>query len=311
MQNDRRSFIKKSLLAGASIALPTIITKASIFGNSSKKLTILHTNDVHSRIDAFANDGGKNAGLGGVAARSQLIKDIRQQEEHVLLIDAGDIFQGTPYFNIYKGEPEIKAMSMMGYEASTIGNHDFDGGIDNLAHQLQHANFPLINCNYDVSETSLANKIIPYKIIKKGGINIGILGVGIELNGLVPQSLYGKTIYQEPITKANEIAAKLKKDGCDFVICLSHLGDKYNDNKVSDETLAAQSFHIDLIIGAHTHQLFSKPRVYSNKYNEDVIVNQAGCFGTHLGRLDYNFSGNKKNKLSKAHTVIITKKTNE
>ena len=127
-----------------------------------------HTNDVHSRLEPFPLDGSPNAGLGGVAARATIIKQIRNEEKNVLLLDAGDIFQGTPYFNLYKGEPEIKAMSMLGYDASTMGNHDFDAGIDNFGHQLQHANFPIINCNYDFSNTSLKDKIIPYKIIQKG-----------------------------------------------------------------------------------------------------------------------------------------------
>jgi 5'-nucleotidase len=248
--------------------------------------------------------------LGGVAARAAVINQIRSEAANVLLLDAGDIFQGTPYFNLYKGEPEIKAMSMLGYDAATMGNHDFDGGIENFAHQLQHANFPIINCNYNFSNTAMQGKTIPYKIIEKGNVQVGILGVGVELQGLVPENLYGNTIYEEPITKANETAALLRKEGCDLIICLSHLGDKYDDAKVSDEILAKQSFDIDLIIGGHTHRLFSQPRRYNNKNGSDVLVNQVGWAGMHLGRLDYNFFGKKKKKMSKAHTVVLSKKTN-
>lgn len=310
MLNDRRKFLKNTILASSAFALPTIIIGKPKNEDKKHSLTILHTNDVHSRLEPFPMDGSNNAGLGGIEARASVIKQIRNEEEHVLLLDAGDIFQGTPYFNIYKGEPEIKAMSLMGYDAATIGNHDFDGGIENFATQLQYANFPIINCNYDFNKTPLKEKTIPYKIIKKGNLQIGILGVGIELNGLVPENLCGNTIYLEPITKANEIASLLRKEGCDLVICLSHLGDRYLDAKVSDETLAKQSFDIDLIIGGHTHKFFNQPRKYSNKTNSDVLVNQVGWAGINLGRLDFIFSGKHRKKLSKAHTVILSKKIN-
>lgn len=305
--NTRRKFLKNGLLASASFAAPAILKANRFYKENDLKLTILHTNDVHSRLEPFPQDGSPNAGLGGVAARAEVIKNIRNTTEHILLLDAGDIFQGTPYFNLYKGEPEIKAMSMMGYDAATIGNHDFDGGLDNLALQLNHANFPLLNCNYNFINTPMQGKTLPYKIFEKGELKIGVLGVGVELQGLVPENLYGNTIYEEPITKANEKAEFLKKQGCDFVICLSHLGDKYQDDKVSDEILAKQSFYIDLIIGGHTHRFFKEPRKYYNKLGGDVIVNQVGWGGINLGRLDYVFSGKKRNKLTKSHTVILGK----
>ncbi len=309
MQNSRRKFIKNSLLASATIALPNIISAKEIKYDNNK-LTILHTNDVHSRLEPFPMDGSPNEGLGGIAARASVINQIRNQEENVLLFDAGDMFQGTPYFNVFKGEPEIKAMSMLGYDAGTIGNHDFDGGIQNLAQQLSHANFPIINCNYDFSNTAMNKKTVPFKIFEKGNLRIGVLGLGIELQGLVTENLCGATIYQEPISKANETASYLRKEGCDLVVCLSHLGDRYQDATVSDETLAKQSFDIDLIIGGHTHKLFNQPRKYSNKTNSEVIVNQVGWAGMYLGRLDFIFNQKRRKKMSKAHTVNLTKKTN-
>jgi 5'-nucleotidase len=298
------------MLASATLALPKMLIAQHNSDEKKYSLTILHTNDVHSRLEAFPMDGSPNAGLGGVAARAAVINQIRNEEENVLLLDAGDIFQGTPYFNIFKGEPEIKAMTMMGYDAATMGNHDFDGGIANFANQLQHANFPIINCNYDFTNTPMQGKTIPYKIVKKGNLQIGILGVGVELQGLVPDNLYGNTIYLEPITKANETAAILREKKCDLIICLSHLGDKYADIKVSDEILAKQSFDIDLIIGGHTHKLFNQPRKYYNKKSSEVLVNQVGWAGMNLGRLDYIFDGKNNKKMSKAHTVILSKKTN-
>jgi 5'-nucleotidase len=269
------------------------------------KLTILHTNDVHSRLDPFPD--GNLKGRGGVAARAALIKQIRATEEHVLLLDAGDMFQGTPYFNLYKGEPELKAMTMMGYDAGTIGNHDFDAGIENLALQLStHARFPLIICNYDFSGTPMEQKCLPYKVIQKGGLSIGITGVGIEMKGLVGEGLYGSTRYLDPIQTANETAGLLReKKNCDLVICLSHLGDKYDNDKVSDEVLAKTSRNIDLIIGAHTHRFFEKPRVYRNAAGMEVIVNQVGWGGINLGRLDYEFSAGKRKLSGNSGSLLV------
>lgn len=311
MQN-RRKFIQQSALAAGAL-----LTSNSLFAeiqreNALKRLTILHTNDVHSRLEPFPMDGGRNQGLGGVAARAELIQQIRSEEQQVLLLDAGDIFQGTPYFNLYKGEPEMKAMAAMGYDAATMGNHDFDAGLENFATQLQHGKFPLIICNYDFTNTPMEFKYQPYKIFKKGKLKIGVTAVGIEMSGLVPDALFGNTKYLDPVQKANEMADKLKKgDGCDMVICLSHLGYQYKSSKVSDETLAKESENIDLIIGGHTHTFLDEPVVLKNKTGSDVLVNQVGWAGIILGRLDFDFAGLKSKDLTKSHTVVVRKKTNE
>jgi 5'-nucleotidase len=309
MSIDRRKFLTQAALTGGALALASVAPAGA--QAETARITILHTNDVHSHLDPFPMDGSRNEGLGGVAARAALIKEIREEGDEVLLLDAGDIFQGTPYFNMYKGEPEVKAMSMMGYDAATMGNHDFDGGLDNFAAQLQHAGFPVLICNYDFTGTTMENKVQPYKIFQKGPLKIGVLGVGIELKGLVPDELYGKTIYREPVEAANQNAAVLRKQGCDMIICLSHLGDKYDDDKVSDEILAKESFDIDLIISGHTHRFFDEPRKYRNRRGGDTVVNQVGWAGIQLGRLDYSFSGFKRKSLSNAHTVVIGKKTRE
>ena len=308
----RRSFIKNTALAGGAIFTSNTLFAGINSPDDIELLTILHTNDVHSRLEPFPMDGSKNQGLGGVAPRAELINKIRSQEKHVLLLDAGDIFQGTPFFNLYKGEPEIKAMSAMGYDAGTMGNHDFDAGLDDFAAQLRHATFPIIISNYDFSDTVMKDKYIPYKIFKKGRLKIGITGVGVELRGLVPDNLYGNTKYLDPIESANKIAYKLKKeDKCDMVICLSHLGFKNSNNKVSDEVFAPQSDNIDLIIGGHSHTFFDVPLVYKNKSGNDVIVNQVGWAGIVLGRLDFQFSKTTGKDLIKSHTVVISEKTRE
>lgn len=275
-----------------------------------QSLVILHTNDVHSRIDPFPMDGGRNQGLGGVLPRMQMINEIRAQNEHVLLFDAGDIFQGTPYFNYFKGEPEIKAMASMGYDAATMGNHDFDGGIDNFTQQLEHANFPILISNYDFKGTSLHGGTKPYKVFKKGKLTIGVFGLGIALEGLVPKALYQNTTYLEPLPIANEMADHLRmQEKCDLIICLSHLGYDYgNSPKISDKNLASLSKNIDIIIGGHTHTFLTAPTVVMNKENRQVIINQVGWGGIYLGRIDITFDNvNKRNFMSPNNLAVEQK----
>ena len=309
----RKAFIYNNMMATASLFAGKSILSEIDADKRSYQLTVLHTNDVHSRIEPFPMDGGSNQGLGGVAARAEIIEKIRREEEHVLLLDAGDIFQGTPYFNFYKGEPEIKAMSSMKYDATTIGNHDFDAGLENLSTQLtNNATFPMLVANYDFSGTPMEYKYQPHKIFKKGKIKVGVFGVGIEMAGLVSENLSAGTKYLDPLLKGNETAYQLKKEkGCDFVICLSHLGNTYPDNKVSDKQLATETENIDLIIGGHTHTFLPAPIVYKNKKGEDVLVNQVGWAGINLGRLDFDFSKYSKKKLSESSSIMVTKKTEE
>lgn len=309
---NRRKFIGQSALAAGALLAGSRTMAALSEPDAVQRLTILHTNDVHSRIDPFPMDGGRNQGLGGVAARAALIEQVRKETEQVLLLDAGDIFQGTPYFNLYKGEPEMKAMAAMGYDAATMGNHDFDAGLENFATQLRHGRFPILLCNYDFARTPMEGNSQPYQILKKGKLKVGITGVGIELKGLVPDSLYGNTVYLDPVQHVNETAYNLKKkEGCDMVICLSHLGYKYSDNKISDLILAKETEHVDLIIGGHTHSFLDEPTLVKNKIGSDVLVNQVGFAGIILGRLDFEFSKQKKKNLLKSHTVVVGKKTIE
>lgn len=296
----RRNFINRTAGAGAALMLPGWVSASALLKGELTRLVILHTNDVHSRIDPFPEDGSRNAGLGGAARRAALIEKIRSENEHVLLLDSGDIFQGTPYFNFYLGELDIKLMTAMGYDATTMGNHDFDGGLENYEKQMrEHGNFPTIISNYDFTDTIMHDKYIPRRSFQKGDIKIGVTGVGIELDGLVPQALYGSTRYLDPIAKVTEQADILKhEEGCDIVICLSHLGYKYdNDNdKVSDIKLAQNSRSIDIILGGHTHTFMDKPDIYRNKEGDNVIIHQVGWAGIRLGKIDITFERNSKNK---------------
>ena len=284
--NSRREFIKRTALGATALSLTpsNLLSKPNL-----TQLTILHTNDMHSHIHPF--ESGRNKGLGGMTQRATIIKKIRNEGNQVLLLDAGDIFQGTPYFNIYGGELEFKLMSEMGYDASTIGNHDLDNGLDGLVKQLQHANFPFIVSNYDFSNTAMEGNYLKYKVFNKGGIKVGVFGIGIELEGLVPKKLYGNTLYQNPIERSNFYSDYLKNSlDCDLVICLSHLGFKYKTNKVSDKILASQTKHIDLIIGGHTHTFLNKPIIVENLDKKKVQIAQVGWGGINIGRIDYFFN---------------------
>ena len=230
-----------------------------------------------------------------------LIQEIRAQEKNILLLDSGDIFQGTPYFNKYKGEVEFKIMSNLGYDASTMGNHDFDNGIEGFKKMLPHSNFPFLCSNYDFSNTILNGETKTHLVKEIDGIKVGLLGVGIELNGLVEKSQFKETKYLDPIEQANYYAKKLKEDyRCDLIICLSHLGYSYNSGKISDLVLASKSENINIILGGHTHTFLKEATKVTNKINQTVLVNQAGWGALSLGRIDIEFTkkGNKNNELS-------------
>jgi 5'-nucleotidase len=225
--------------------------------------------------------------MGGVAKRHALIQQIRQEEEHVLLLDSGDIFQGTPYFNLFNGVLEMKLMTEMGYDAATMGNHDFDIGLAGFKNAKQYANFPFLCANYDFSETILNGETQRYTLINKGGLKIGVFGIGVELMGLVPSVKFGKTKYLDPIITANQLAKELKNKGCELIICLSHLGYDYTDtSKVSDRKLAKLSSHIDLILGGHSHTFLEKPTIELNQKGKPVVINQVGYAGLYVGRID-------------------------
>ncbi len=307
--SDRRRFISQ-MVKGAALIGFTGLPRELFAARELVKLTILHTNDVHSHIDPFPDNDPKFAGLGGVEQRTALINKIRNDEKNVLLLDVGDIFQGTPYFNMYGGELELKLMSAMKYDASTIGNHDFDNGLDGLVKQLPHANFPFLSANYDFTDTVMNGHTKPYKIFTMDDIRVGVFGLGIELKGLVDERLYGKTIYLDPLQKAAEVSHHLRKnEKCDIIICLSHLGYKYPDDKVSDVELAKKSMNIDLILGGHTHTFIDTPYRYTNREKKEVMVAQVGWAGIKLGRIDYFIEKKSKNIFAQGTSKTILKKS--
>ena len=254
----RRNFIQQTAATSALITLGGLGLQ-SFTDSKTKKITILHTNDVHSHIDPFGPNDGRNANKGGVARRASLIESIRSDNQNTLLLDAGDIFQGTPYFNYYGGELEFKLMSMLKYDAATIGNHDFDNGIDGLYKQLPHAKFEFISANYDFTNTIMDTHVKPYKIFNKNGIKIGVFGLGIELDGLVGKNMYKETKYLDPVEITLDMTRVLnEEENCDLIICLSHLGYNYRNSseRISDLSLARATKNIDLIIGGHSHTFY-------------------------------------------------------
>lgn len=290
--SNRREFLR---WLGAAAVIGAVAPESLAAVAKPTQLTILHTNDVHSRLDPFPMDGSRNAGRAGVARRATLISQIRQQEANVLLFDAGDLFQGTPYFNLYKGEPEVLVMNKMGYDASAIGNHDFDGGIDNMKTQFAKATFPFMVANYDFKNTVMDGRTELYKVFVKDGVRVGVFGLGIQPDGLIPSELYKEMRYLDPVELATDVTRQLH-DGekCDYVICLSHLGYKYNDQTVSDRTLAAKTNNIDLIIGGHTHTFLDEPVTVNNRDGQPVLINQVGFAGINLGRIDLTFEPGKR-----------------
>lgn len=301
----RRHFLQSAAALSSSVLLSSYVAKST----PTRKLTVLYTNDVHSRIEPFPDNHPKFAGRGGFSARAAMIDSIRNEGSDVLLLDAGDIFQGTPYFNYYGGELEFKLMSMMGYDAATLGNHDFDNGIEGLLKALPNASFSFINSNYDFRGTPLQGKILKYRIFKKAGVKVGVYGLGVNPDGLIPSHLISGIRYHDPLKTALDTEEELKKKGCSLIICLSHMGYKYEDNRMSDSVLAPQLYHTQLIIGGHTHTFLDSPQSFLNKSECETLVTQVGWAGLNLGRIDYLMDTIKGASNPDCTMMKISKKT--
>ncbi len=296
---NRRGFLRRLGAAGGISGLvdPEWLPAHSVapghYGpllNGATRLVILHTNDTHSRLDPFPMDGGRFAGLGGAARRATLIRRVRDANAHVLLLDSGDILQGTPYFNFFGGELEFRAMTAMGYDVATLGNHDFDNGVDGLAALLPEAGFEFVSANYDMSASELDGQVSPYTVREFGGVRVGIFGLGIAFKGLVLARLHRGVMYTDPVTAARNTCRTLRQEGCSLIICLSHLGYRYRTaDQPSDQTLAREVPDIDLILGGHTHTFLDEPDLYRQGSTGFTLVNQAGWGGMRLGRIDVSF----------------------
>ncbi len=295
---ERRAFVKSIAqgLAGAVIAPNLTIAESFASKESNKHLHILHTNDTHSRIEPFPNDGRQYGGFGGVVRRAQAITDFKTSMPEPLILDAGDVFQGTPYFNFFNGEIEFKTMDAMGYHATTLGNHDFDAGIDAYEKAVEPTRIQVVNSNYKIKHSLLNSRVKPFTVFKRQGLKIGVFGLGIDPEGLVPDKLWQSFIeYRDPMAVIPEMVEELRKNQkCDLVICLSHLGYEYKlVDKICDKTIAQETEGIDLIIGGHTHTFLETPMQFTNKIGKPVFVNQVGWGGIQLGHIEVVFSSGK------------------
>jgi 5'-nucleotidase len=298
----RRGFLKASMTGGAvfmspSSALNLLATpvwppiSAPLLEVAAREtlITFLHTNDTHSQIDPLPANDGQYPDMGGVARRATLVKRIRKENPNTLMIDAGDVFQGTPYFNFYKGEVEYKSMSLIGYDVVTLGNHDFDNGVDALAAAMKFANFEFVSCNYDVRGTPLESRVKPYVVRVIGGVRVGLFGMGVSPDNLITPENFKGVKYNDPVKSSREVVKILReRERCAVVVGMSHLGYYANPRQggVGDSQVAAQVDGIDFIASGHTHTFMKQPVITKTPSGGDTIIFQVGRSGIFVGRVD-------------------------
>lgn len=304
----RRDFLGASIAAGLSLSFPKgwrslyMPARAAVWApllepqKGETLITVLHTNDTHSQIDPILENDKTYAGKGGVARRATLVKRVRKENPNTLMIDAGDVCQGTPYFNFYGGEVEYKAMSLIGYDVGTIGNHEFDNGVESLAKALQFANFDIVSTNYDLRGSALESKVKTHVVKEVGGLRIGLFGLGISPTGLITPDNFKPLQYLDPVQMSRGVTKLLREqERCTLVLGLSHLG-YYPDRKngeVGDTQVAAQVDGIDFIASGHTHTFMEKPVLQKNPSGKDTIIFQVGRSGIYVGRVDFTVRDGK------------------
>jgi 5'-nucleotidase len=304
---NRRKFLQTSLVGGAALAIPgnlsslislkawsTLTEPLLEVAAGETLITILHTNDTHSQIDPIDDSDKTYGGKGGVARRATLVKRVRKENPNTLLVDAGDVFQGTPYFNFYKGEVEYKAMSLIGYDVVTLGYHDFDNGVAALAAAMKFARFDFVSTNYDVRGTVLESRVKPYTVRTFGDVRVGLFGMGVSPDNLItPQNFQGVK-YLDPVQMARGVVRLLRgQEKCNLVIGMSHLGyyATPSRNEIGDTQVAAQVSGIDFIASGHTHTFMHKPVLQKNPEGKDTIIFQVGKSGIYVGRVDFKMKG--------------------
>ncbi|CCY81897.1 5'-nucleotidase [Prevotella sp. CAG:1185] len=272
----------KRILTILTIVLTATITAAA----KGKQLLILHTNDTHSCVIPLNPNLADTmlAGRGGFLRRAAMIDQMRKEDKELLLLDSGDFSQGSPYYTMFKGDVETELMNIMGYDAATIGNHEFDFGLDNMARLFKKVNFPIVCANYDFTGTVVEGLVKPYVVIKRKGVKIGIFGLSPKLEGLVMASTCAGVKYLDPIKTANDIADKLKnEEKCDVVICLSHLG--WDEAGLNDMEMMAKTRNIDLVLGGHSHSYFQKLNYVRNLDGKEIPNDQNGKHGIFVGKI--------------------------
>ncbi len=305
----RRKFLRASVAGGAALALPQ--SRAQLFSTSAWSaissplldvaagetlITILHTNDTHSQIDPLPENDKQYGGKGGVARRATLVKRVRKENPNTLLVDAGDVFQGTPYFNFYKGEVEYKSMSLIGYDVVTLGNHDFDNGVDALVAAMKFANFDFVSSNYDVQGTPLETRVKRYVVRVLGGVRVGLFGMGVSPDNLITPQNFKGVKYMDPVKSARDVVEVLRqRERCNLVIGMSHLGYFPNakEDEIGDTQVASQVDGIDFIASGHTHTFMQSPVLTKQPSGNDTIIFQVGKSGIYVGRIDFKLKAGK------------------
>lgn len=272
----------KRILTILTIAVAVTLTAAA----KGRQLLILHTNDTHSCVLPLNPNLADTmlAGRGGFLRRAAMIDQMRKEDKDLQLLDSGDFSQGSPYYTMFKGDVETELMNIMGYDAATIGNHEFDFGLENMARIFRKAKFPIVCANYDFTGTVVEGLVKPYVIIKRKGVRIGIFGLSPKLDGLVMASTCAGVRYSDPIKTANAVADKLKNvEKCDVVICLSHLG--WDEDGLNDMEMMAKTRNIDLVLGGHSHSYFKTLNHVRNLDGKDVPNDQNGKHGIFVGKI--------------------------
>jgi 5'-nucleotidase len=309
---NRRRFLRASIAGGAAVAFPeaalqlfstpALSAMASLaeplleVAPGETLITILHTNDTHSQIDPLPDNDKQYPSKGGVARRATLVKRIRKENPNTLLVDAGDVFQGTPYFNFYRGEVEYKSMSMIGYDVVTLGNHDFDNGVDALAAAMKFANFDFVSSNYDFRGTPLENMVKPYVVRVIGGVRVGLFGLGISPNNLITPDNFKGVKHLDPVHMARGVVKLLRgQERCQLVVGMTHLGYYPNpkEGEIGDSQVASQVDGIDFIAGGHTHTFMTKPVIAKQPSGGNTVIFQVGRSGIYVGRVDLKMRDGK------------------
>jgi 5'-nucleotidase len=302
---NRRTFLKNSIVTGAALAVPgalsftgSAIAEPLIDVTAGETLiTILHTNDTHSQIDPIDESDKKYGGKGGVARRATLVKRVRKENLNTLMIDAGDVFQGTPYFNFYKGEVEYKSMSLIGYDAGTLGNHDFDNGVEALAAAMKFAKFDFVSTNYDVRGTAIEARVKPYVVKTFGDVRVGLFGLGISPDNLITPENFKGVKYLDPVRMARGVVKLLREqEKCHLVVGMSHLGYYPNPksaDEIGDTQIAGQVDGIDFIASGHTHTFMERPVMQKTPNGKGTVIFQVGKSGIYVGRVDFTLKDGK------------------
>ena len=253
-------------------------------GASAQKLTIMHFNDTHSHLEP--ERAGKSAGRGGVIERAALVDSVRNAvgRRNFLLLHAGDFNQGTSYYTTLGGMLEVGLVNALGYDVITLGNHEFDDGIEHLGRRLAGLKCPVVCSNYDFSQFELGKYVKPYVVLKRGGMRIGIFGMLTDITKVVERTIADRLPKFDDVETANRWASYLKNEKkCDIDIALTHLG--MDNEDFMDQDLVRATRNIDLVVGGHSHT-FIKDIVYENNIDgKPVPIVQNGCWGLDTAEL--------------------------